>query len=205
MTTTNTVRSVKTARAKSMKRILKVTIKRMVDDSPDTSYLGEYASSPTSEFSIDREHSLDCPINLEALDDVEDHCKCNGGNRGRNEFRYFNPSFNYVDKSGKLLPDNTAEEVRKYVRQDYARMQAANRGNWCYMGVRAEAQVQLDGDLRQTVISGGLWGIESDSDESYFADVEREELAVLRSQLQAIGFSRRAIAAAFETVERKED
>ena len=133
-------------------------------------------------------------------------CGCGeSGDMLRNEYRYFNPSFNYVDKSGKLLPDNTAEEVRKYVRQDYARMQAANRGDWCYMGVRAEAQVQLDGDLRQTVISGGLWGIESDSDESYFADVEREELAVLRSQLQAIGFSRRAIAAAFKTVERKED
>ena len=84
-------------------------------------------------------------------------------------------------------------------------MEAYSRGGWCYIGIRTEAQVQLDGDLRQIVISGGLWGIESDSDESYFADVEREELAVLRSQLQAIGFSRRAIAAAFKTVERKED
>ena len=32
----------------------------MIDESPDTSWLGEYANRPTSEFSIDRAHSLDC-------------------------------------------------------------------------------------------------------------------------------------------------
>jgi hypothetical protein len=40
------------------KRIHKVTIKRMVDDSPDTSWLGEYSDKATSEYSIDREHTL---------------------------------------------------------------------------------------------------------------------------------------------------
>ena len=47
----------------SMKRIHKVTIKRTVDDSPDTSWLGEYSNDSASDYSIDRKHSLDCPIN----------------------------------------------------------------------------------------------------------------------------------------------
>lgn len=45
---------------KNTKRILSVTIKRMIDESPDTSYLGEYSNRSTSEFSIDRAHSEDC-------------------------------------------------------------------------------------------------------------------------------------------------
>ena len=48
---------------KQTKRILSVTVKRMFDESPDTSYLGEYASNPKGDYSIDRRHSLDCPVN----------------------------------------------------------------------------------------------------------------------------------------------
>lgn len=72
---------------------------------------------------------------------------------------------------------------------------------WCYMGVTASAQVQLDGSLTQTIRSGGLWGIESDSDESYFTEVETEQLNELRSQLHAIGFTKRAVSAAFRNVQ----
>lgn len=46
---------------RNSKRIHSVTIKRMYDESPDTSWLGEYANSSTSEFSIDRAHDEDCP------------------------------------------------------------------------------------------------------------------------------------------------
>ena len=45
---------------KNSKRILSVTVKRMVDDSPDTSWLGEYSDTRKSEFSIDRAHAEDC-------------------------------------------------------------------------------------------------------------------------------------------------
>src|ERR1700687_3340217 len=47
-------------RIRSKKRILGVTIRRMIDDSPDTSHLGEYSNRPTNEFAIDRAHSEDC-------------------------------------------------------------------------------------------------------------------------------------------------
>lgn len=44
----------------NMKRIHKVTIKRMVDESPDTSWLGEYGNRAETEYAIDRRHSEDC-------------------------------------------------------------------------------------------------------------------------------------------------
>lgn len=240
-----------TTTGKSMKRIHKVTIKRMIDESPaDTSWLGEYTGDATSNFSIDRAHDLDCPqqtyntptaeleqlecaiaylnsqtyapipdaqaeaiqdaqnLLIEAQTSIEDDCNCNqGGNWNNREYRYFNPSFNYVDKNGNALPKNTPEDVRKYVAQDYARMERGNAGDWCLIGIRAEAEYSVgtsrNGYLAQEITSGGLWGIESDSEESYLKSVEDEELIDLSVQLKGIGFSGRAIAAAFKNVERE--
>lgn len=247
------------------KRIHKVTIKRMVDDSPDTSWLGEYANKPDSIFSIDRAHDLDCPqqeynqknsdrcmvviaysdkleraiehlgnqkdglVNVNETDewkaqaeltftDLDDaqailqeaqqaiqneanDCTCgNESDHWNNrEYRYFNPSSNYKSES--------AENTIKYVRQDYERMESLNSGQWCFIGIRAEAEYSLESGMRgerliQRMHSGGLWSIESDSEESYLKSVEEEELASLRSQLHAIGFSQRAISSAYRTVER---
>ena len=197
---------------KNMKRIHKVTIKRMVDESPDTSWLGEYANSPDSEFSIDRAHDLDCPqqtfnkptetlellerimihirnvkdahcstiknrtdeekakdldiwsdwddaedICIDASTEVEEECTCGfSGHWGSREYRYFNPSGNYKGES----PEDTV----KYVRQDYERLERLNAGDWCFIGIRAEAEITLADHVTQTISSGGLWGIESDSD-----------------------------------------
>jgi hypothetical protein len=132
-------------------------------------------------------------------------CDCNGGDKLRGEYQYFNPSRNYVDASGNALPGNTPEQVREYVRQDYDRMEDYNRQGWCYIGIRAEAQYQTAfGSPIQTLTSGGLWGIESDSDKSYFAEVAGEELAQLKAELKALGFSARAISTAFKNVEEVE-
>ncbi len=163
------------------KRILKITIKRMIDESPDTSWLGEYSQRSTSEFSIYRDSAI-----------------------GRNEYRYFNPSFNYVDNNGQVLPEYTAEQVRKYVRQDYERMESLNRGDWCFIGVVAEAEVwNPKTQVVQKIHSGGLWGIESDSEEGYIKEEENNQLAELRTELLAYGFRSRAISKAFENVEHK--
>jgi hypothetical protein len=242
---------------KNKKRILSVTIKRMIDEDPDTSWLGEYGQSSTSEFSIDREHTLECPVNSpntigqnwlarirkhivegsiewvwspeEVLDDIHEtldtcsdslyDCDCGeSGDMQRHEYRYFNPSFNYVDKNGHALPENTPEEVRSYVRQDYERMESANRGDWGFIGIRTECEVNLPyqvnkgcvkgrevyHNVKEVLSSGGLWGIESDSEDSYLESVEKDELADLRSQLKMLGFSSRAISTAFKTIERKD-
>ena len=135
------------------------------------------------------------------LEKVAGECDCSGGDMERHQYRYFNPSFNYVTKDGKPRA-MTAEDVRKYTREDYERMERLNRGDWRYLGIRVEAQVQTHGQSTiQRISSGGLWGIESDSERSYFDEVAQDELRELKNELLAIGFSRRAIAKAFETVE----
>ena len=85
------------------------------------------------------------------------------------------------------------------------RLQEYHRGEFDFIGIRAEAEyvIGFTGSL-QRVTSGGLWGIESDSDRAYMESIEAEELSDLKTQLLALGFSKRAIATAFKTVERKE-
>jgi len=231
---------------KNSKRILSVKLIHEQDDSPDTSYMGEYSDNPTSEYSIDRKHSLDCQINSHANDEtieklerelamagteqvasdfeleknereeeIEDEiehlreCDCGLRWYPNNEHRYFNGSFNYLTDQGKPQDGLTSATVRKYVRQDYQRMEAFNAGEWCYLSIRALAEVKLNTDDRgigvvQKIGSGGLWGIESDSDASYIKQIENDELADLKRELHAIGFSKRAISTAFKNVERSE-
>lgn len=229
------------------KRILSITIKRINDDSPDTSWLGEYSGSKSSEFSIDRKHTAECAtvtgeVASEAIQRVMDYlfeerrkvkgnydedsaegirfyavdsaldllsekqdeaseCDCDeSGDLSRGEYRYFNPSFNYVDSKGNLVDGNTAEEVRKYVAQDYARMESLNAGNWSFIGIQAVAKIEIDG-VRQTLTSAGLFGFESDSDDSEFKSTAEEEVHQLRSILTGAGFSKRAIATAVKDVD----
>ena len=229
------------------KRIQSITIKRMLDTDPDTSWLGEYSNKPNSKYSIDRAHSEGCNSvtysreggekfdrislyldtriqaeeseqELEALrqasdilyqiaQDFED-CDCTQGGRWNNrEYRYFNP----VHENYKGLEE---AEIRQYCKQDYERMEAYNNQQWCFVGIRAEAKIKVqtgqskysrefDPLLNQTITSGGIWGIESDSDKYYFAGVEAEELSELRKTLEALGFSKRAISTAFKSVQHK--
>lgn len=238
------------------KRILEVRILHLVDEDPDTSYYGEYSQKRTSEFSIDRAHSLECNVNLpisnsticeycskprseheivwfstlpeyrchkdteeDQPDDIFSPVECDCDERGdmqRNEYRYFNPSFNYVDKNGNLLPDNTPEEVRKYVREDYHRMESLHRGRWYYIGIRAEADIEYPAyggvppaeptivQTKDTLSSMGLWGIESNSGE-YLQDIEKDQLSQLKTELTKLGFSQRAISTAFKEIVRKDE
>ncbi len=134
---------------------------------------------------------------------IDDHCHEFDGvsvERGR-DYRYFNPcaeNYTGIDDA----------EIRKCCLQDFERMQDLDRGEWCFVGVRADAQILIPNGSQgsstiQTITSGGLWGIESDSGE-YFKEVEKEQLDELRDQLHALGFSKRAISAAFRNVEHKD-
>ena len=239
MSTTKT----KSQNASARKRILSVTIRRMVDESPDTSWLGEYCSKCKSQFTIDRAHSEDCIENdtpqKEKLEHIADYlennktiaceehtevyepnttcenckeeiaetnaidcvrelaeCDCNGGDMDRHSYRYFNgPVENYKGES--------PADIRKYIRQDYDRMESLNRGDWQYIGIRAEAQIQTGSDVVQKITSGGLYGIESDSGKEHITETIREELANLKTELLALGFSKRAIASAFKNISER--
>jgi hypothetical protein len=62
---------------------------------------------------------------------------------------------------------------------------------WCMFGIVAEAQVSYpssnDTSRIEWFTSGGLWGIESDSQQSYFSDVGKEELNDLKTHLEEFG------------------
>lgn len=145
-------------------RILNVWIEHTYDDSPDTSYLGEYSNTP-GENAIDR--------------------KTNGDwNRG--EYQYFNPA--------------NAENAKA----NYERFEAYNNSQWHYIGIIAKAEVQLsENHVIQVLRSGGIWGVESDSDQEHLDSIHKEELDGLRAELELAGFGKRAIDFAFKNVETK--
>jgi hypothetical protein len=99
-------------------------------------------------------------------------------------YRYFN---------AKNVADMTE------ARQNYERVQQFNSGALVYYGIIARAEIlSLAGtddlgrlsEVIRYVSSGGLWGIESDSDEKYIHGIEQERIAELRDILKKRGFSR---------------
>lgn len=98
------------------------------------------------------------------------------GDQIRNEYRYCNIALS-AEQTGN--PDS--------VEQDYQRMEAYQRGHWHMVGIVAKALVVV-GNVRQEIRSGGLYGIESDSDKEHLDSIAREELAQLRDILSKLGF-----------------
>ena len=111
------------------------------------------------------------------------------GDAGRNEYRYF-------------IAAMSGEETGnpKSVEEDYRRMELLNRGDWCFFGISAEATVVVGGTI-QTIRSGGLWGIESDSGDAYFREVGNEQLSELRDTLTQLGFTEEQLIDAFHGAE----
>ena len=154
-----------------MTKIESVKIVHMIDESPDTSFIGEYTDE-MSDWAISREYDayvIDLPGDTKFSE------------RGR-EYRFF-----FLPYAGGEQPGTA--EYRKYGMQDYERMEALNRGDWCFIGIQAEATVSRDigqGHRRlQGFTSGGLWGIESDSGDDHLESVAHEELVDLKEHLEA--------------------
>lgn len=148
--------------AAAPKRVDKITIKWEFDESPDTSHLGEYSNTP-ERGAIDRKER---------------------GDMERGEYQYFNPCIeNYEGES--------EENIAKYVEQDYQRMEKLARNDWCFMGCVVEAEVSYplgNGSRRiERFTSGGLWGIESDSDARYIDSIELEQIKELSEHLEQFG------------------
>lgn len=81
------------------------------------------------------------------------------------------------------------------------RLERLFNGDWNYMGVIAKAEYVSGNQVTQTIRSGGLWGIETDSGGDYIKQVEDEQLSELRKELESVGFSPRAITRAFQNKE----
>lgn len=91
---------------------------------------------------------------------------------GNRTFQYFNPA------------------NPEYAEQEYKRMMEFERCEVGHIGIKAEATIWLDagGDAKkmQIISSGGLWGIESDSEPSYFKEIEADQIEELRGYLEQL-------------------
>jgi hypothetical protein len=159
---------------KQSKPVIKsITIRHVIDNDADTSMLGAYT------------------------DKYENHA-IKRHNIGRHEYKYFVPGMTYQDHWDGLhkmgySKGNCDTLARQYNQQDYQRMERLNRGDWCYMGIEAVAEIHVPSGIGysqiQHIESGGLWGIESDAGNDYIKEIEAEEIADLKRQLQAFGIS----------------
>ncbi len=168
---------------KNGKRILKIELKQMADESPDTSWMGEFSNHADTQFAID-------------------HQERSGSSRVK---QWFNPgTIEDFDPNASWIPAGT-EDKREYwhqamtknAEQDYARMCSLCAGEFEFIGIGAKAEVVVNNTC-QMVTSGGLWGIESDSGEDYLREEEQNQLAELRTILCEMGFSKRSIATAIK-------
>ena len=77
-----------------------------------------------------------------------------------------------------------------YTKQDKERLDAYNRGVWEMIGIRAVATIHIpvsDDTVKiQTIDSGGLFGIESDSGDSYMQDIGRDQIAEVKNHLRIL-------------------
>ncbi len=91
-----------------------------------------------------------------------------------------------LDVEIAVLPDNDPDT--SYLDQEgfEDRKAAFMRDEFDFVGVRAQARVLIN-DTEQIITSGGLWGIESDSGDTYLLDVAAEEMNALNAMLIEMG------------------
>lgn len=70
--------------------------------------------------------------------------------------------------------------------ENFERMEEYSRGDVVSYGIVAHARISVGGTV-QTIKSGGIWGIPSDADPEYAADLAAEEVADLRDILEGLG------------------
>jgi hypothetical protein len=157
--------------------IIEIRYKHMIDIDPDLSYLGKY-SNEYEKWAISR---------------IVEHDWSKG------EYEYFIPT----NPPQRLYREERVREWKNCM-EAYKRMESINAGKICMLGIRAEAEITIQGII-QTIRSGGLWGIESDSDQQYFDQVHSEQLTELAEILQDMGFKRDEILKASENIETIED
>lgn len=163
-------------------KIERIWFEVVTDTDADTSWIGKYTNDANPEAFIRYgEHSGKQVKELGEDDELP--------NKGR-EYRFF-------------LPAMTGEETGnpESPKQDYARMEALNDGQWRFIGIIAKAEIRSENGILQTLRSGGLWGIESDSGAPHLETVKQDELAQLTDELTSLGFGKRAIALAGKRAE----
>lgn len=163
-------------------QIESVSINLVPDESPDLSYYGEFTDESSPEAFIRfGEHTGKQVKELPEDADLSDNYR-------RFQFCYFLPAMTGEESGNPESP-----------KQDWKRMEACGQ-SWIMLGIFAKARLLSPTGATITIRSAGVGGVESDGDTS---DIEKEELASLRSELAGMGISERALQSAFKNVSRK--
>ena len=164
-------------------KIESIKVKAIYDSMPDTSFLGEYTDDlrPGVIVRAHGEFYEKLPAPMER--DIDGRYIGKGEPydipvRGR-EYRGFIP---YAGGE----PQGSRDYYR-YGLEDWKRMQGLEKGDWHFIGIRAEATVKYKTNMRhyrlEKLTSGGLWGIESDAGD-YLEEVKGGELSDLKCHLE---------------------
>ena len=113
-------------------------------------------------------------------------------------------------KVGSTVVKHIPEECPdySYLKQDEFkdRLDAFKHGDFYFIGIKVCTEILTSVDngktwLINTLSSGGLWGIESDSGDKYFKEIAEEEKSQLNQILTSMGFKTDEILASFKVAE----
>lgn len=93
------------------------------------------------------------------------------------------------DEHERTLKDFLSGD-EEYRTQDEERFKAWQHGEFAYIGIRAVAYITIQRGsygIRHILRSAGIWGIESDSEESYLQDEYLNQIEELKSDIEALG------------------
>lgn len=92
----------------------------------------------------------------------------------------------YGDITVRRVPDEDSDPSYLDQAEFAERKLAYERGEFDFIGITAHADILVNGVV-QSVQSGGLWSIESNSGEDYLQNIEQEQIAELRDILSTLG------------------
>lgn len=105
-----------------------------------------------------------------------------------------------VVKGGCFLEgEKLDKEDLRVIKQNQKRLKEWENGEWFLMGIKAYAEIVTPTNsiprswLKNTIYSGGLYGIESDSQEKYIKDEEDNQIYELKKVLVMFGFNKKVI------------
>lgn len=95
------------------------------------------------------------------------------------------PELSWLDQKDSEMGDGFEKHAAD-------RKAAYERDEWSMVGVRAVAEIVVNG-TSETITSAGLWNIEDDSGADYITFTFADELTALCDMLKELGFSEREI------------
>lgn len=148
-------------------KIDSIIVEHKIDDSPDTSFIGEYTNDLDDGVIVRQYDKFYEDLTEQERDEI---------NIRSREYTGFEP-YAGGEKVG-------TKEYKEYGMQDYERMEKINNGSVWFIGIIAKAIIVVNG-IKQCITSGGLWGIESD-DKGGTEEYEKDQIEDVEEQLKAL-------------------